>query len=250
MRSAVQSPVYPPPTMQTSAVWSAGQRRGRPAVLGGQRLLEPERAVHGAGFSHSGRFAGEGTCGDRDGRRTGIGRAAALALTATVQHRRRRTAARAARGDARAGRRGLRRHPGDIREPEVSEALVERCLSEFGRIDCLVNNAGGQFVAPAEDITPNGWRGCAAAQPRRALAPDPARGDALDDRERRRPGDLGCPSRGAASRDCPLVGRAGRHESAHEHALAGMGEARDRAGLRRPGVDRHRGRARLRRGPR
>ena len=26
------------------------------------------------------------------------------------------------------------------------------------RIDCLVNNAGGQFVAPAEDITPNGWR--------------------------------------------------------------------------------------------
>src|SRR5919204_437382 len=49
-------------------------------------------------------------------------------------------------------------HAGDIREPEVAEALVERCLDEFGRIDCLVNNAGGQFVAPAEDISPNGWR--------------------------------------------------------------------------------------------
>jgi len=47
---------------------------------------------------------------------------------------------------------------GDIREPEVVEAVVERCLSEFGRIDVLVNNAGGQFSAPAERITANGWR--------------------------------------------------------------------------------------------
>ena len=35
---------------------AAGERSGRPAVLDGQRLLEPERAVHGGGFSHSGRF--------------------------------------------------------------------------------------------------------------------------------------------------------------------------------------------------
>ncbi len=49
-------------------------------------------------------------------------------------------------------------HQGDIREDDVQEALVEACMERFGRIDVLVNNAGGQFVAPAEDITPNGWR--------------------------------------------------------------------------------------------
>ncbi|HEY2869273.1 MAG TPA: SDR family oxidoreductase [Gaiellales bacterium] len=49
-------------------------------------------------------------------------------------------------------------YPGDIREPEVSAGLVEECLSRFGRIDCLVNNAGGQFTAAAQDISPGGWR--------------------------------------------------------------------------------------------
>jgi len=48
--------------------------------------------------------------------------------------------------------------PGDIREPEVSAGLVEECMSRFGHIDCLVNNAGGQFTAAAEDISPGGWR--------------------------------------------------------------------------------------------
>ena len=49
-------------------------------------------------------------------------------------------------------------YPGDIREPEVSAGLVEECMSRFGRIDCLVNNAGGQFTAAAEDISAGGWR--------------------------------------------------------------------------------------------
>lgn len=48
--------------------------------------------------------------------------------------------------------------PGDVREPDTAEALVDRCLAEYGRIDVLVNNAGGQFTAPAEEITANGWR--------------------------------------------------------------------------------------------
>jgi len=48
--------------------------------------------------------------------------------------------------------------PGDIREPDVSAGLVGECMERFGRIDCLVNNAGGQFTAAAEDITPGGWR--------------------------------------------------------------------------------------------
>ena len=48
--------------------------------------------------------------------------------------------------------------PADIREPEQVDALVERTLERFGRIDVLVNNAGGQFLAPAEEISLKGWR--------------------------------------------------------------------------------------------
>ena len=48
--------------------------------------------------------------------------------------------------------------PTDVREPDQAEALVDAALERFGVIDLLVNNAGGQFVAPAENISPNGWR--------------------------------------------------------------------------------------------
>jgi citronellol/citronellal dehydrogenase len=48
--------------------------------------------------------------------------------------------------------------PADVREPEQAKALVDRTLERFGRIDVLVNNAGGQFLAPAEEISLKGWR--------------------------------------------------------------------------------------------
>lgn len=38
------------------------------------------------------------------------------------------------------------------------EALMHRIRDEYGRLDLLVNNAAGNFVAPAESISPNGWR--------------------------------------------------------------------------------------------
>jgi citronellol/citronellal dehydrogenase len=48
--------------------------------------------------------------------------------------------------------------PTDVREPEQVAALVDQVLERFGRIDVLVNNAGGQFLAPAEEISLKGWR--------------------------------------------------------------------------------------------
>lgn len=48
--------------------------------------------------------------------------------------------------------------PCDIREEEDVAALVDGLLDSHGGIDLLVNNAGGQFLTPAEDITPKGFR--------------------------------------------------------------------------------------------
>jgi citronellol/citronellal dehydrogenase len=46
----------------------------------------------------------------------------------------------------------------DIREEDQVDALVEAVMERHGRIDLLVNNAGGQYMSPAEDITPKGFR--------------------------------------------------------------------------------------------
>ena len=43
------------------------------------------------------------------------------------------------------------------RDPEEVEALLSDTWSKFGRLDLVVNNAGGQFAAPATDISPKGW---------------------------------------------------------------------------------------------
>jgi NAD(P)-dependent dehydrogenase (short-subunit alcohol dehydrogenase family) len=45
----------------------------------------------------------------------------------------------------------------DVRQPDQVEALVERTVARFGRVDILVNNAAGNFICPAEDLSPNGW---------------------------------------------------------------------------------------------
>jgi len=47
---------------------------------------------------------------------------------------------------------------GDVRERAEAERLVRATLERRGRLDLLVNNAGGQFFSPAELIAPRGWR--------------------------------------------------------------------------------------------
>src|SRR5438067_1903913 len=40
----------------------------------------------------------------------------------------------------------------NIRHQEQVQATIQAVLDRFGRLDGLVNNAGGQFLAPAETI--------------------------------------------------------------------------------------------------
>jgi citronellol/citronellal dehydrogenase len=45
----------------------------------------------------------------------------------------------------------------DIREPASVAALYDRVWGEQGRLDILINSAGGQFPSPAIDISVKGW---------------------------------------------------------------------------------------------
>ena len=48
--------------------------------------------------------------------------------------------------------------PGDVREESEAARIVDEVLERHGRLDVLVNNAGGQYFAPAEAIEPKGWQ--------------------------------------------------------------------------------------------
>ena len=53
---------------------------------------------------------------------------------------------------------GIEARTCDIREEAEVDSLVDEVLERHGRIDTLVNNAGGQYMVPAEDINPKGFR--------------------------------------------------------------------------------------------
>ncbi|XP_030608213.1 peroxisomal trans-2-enoyl-CoA reductase [Archocentrus centrarchus] len=48
--------------------------------------------------------------------------------------------------------------PCNIRSEDEVKALVSSVLKQYGRIDFLVNNGGGQFSSPAEDMSSKGWK--------------------------------------------------------------------------------------------
>jgi NAD(P)-dependent dehydrogenase (short-subunit alcohol dehydrogenase family) len=92
---------------------------------------------------------------------TGIGkgfalRAADLGATVALAGRREPLLQEVARAiEARGGRALV--CPVDIRKPEEVEATVERITTETGRLDVLINNAAGNFLVRAEELSPNGW---------------------------------------------------------------------------------------------
>jgi citronellol/citronellal dehydrogenase len=51
----------------------------------------------------------------------------------------------------------VRYHICDTREVEQVEALAKNISENEAKLDILINNAGGQFPSPAEDISIKGW---------------------------------------------------------------------------------------------
>lgn len=45
----------------------------------------------------------------------------------------------------------------DVRKPEDVERMVKQTIDHFGGIDHLVNNAAGNFICAAEELSINGW---------------------------------------------------------------------------------------------
>jgi citronellol/citronellal dehydrogenase len=88
---------------------------------------------------------------------TGLGRAAASELRAcgaevVICGRRAEVVERTA------AELGAHAVAGDVRSVEDAERIVGFALQRCGRLDALVNNAGGQYFVPAEAIEPKGWR--------------------------------------------------------------------------------------------
>lgn len=44
-----------------------------------------------------------------------------------------------------------------VRDPDQVSELVDGVWDRHGRLDVVINNAGGQFSSPAVDISPKGW---------------------------------------------------------------------------------------------
>ena len=95
---------------------------------------------------------------------TGIGRATAellagLGARVAVAGRRAELLEETAGGDPRRAAATACRSSATCASPRARSELVDAVLvARYGSLDVLVNNAGGQFVAPAEEISHKGFR--------------------------------------------------------------------------------------------
>ncbi len=48
--------------------------------------------------------------------------------------------------------------PTDVRDPSQVDRMIQETKKKFGGVDILVNNAAGNFICKAEELSPNGWR--------------------------------------------------------------------------------------------
>ena len=74
----------------------------------------------------------------------------------------------------------------NVRDSASIDALVDGTVERFGRIDVMVANAGGMFMAPALDISRNGFEAVLDLNLNRCLALRERRGEGDDRRRPRR----------------------------------------------------------------
>ncbi len=97
---------------------------------------------------------------------TGLGKASAIELVrcgaaVTIVGRREEVLADAAReieAETAADPDTIGWVAGDVRESAEASRLVAATFERHGRLDLLINNAGGQYFTPAEAIVAKGWR--------------------------------------------------------------------------------------------
>jgi len=53
---------------------------------------------------------------------------------------------------------GLFAVPGDVRQYDSVAKAVQALVARFGRLDILINSAAGNFLCPANELTPNGFK--------------------------------------------------------------------------------------------